>query len=70
MIIINNDDKHKVVILIEDIGVDLVSVNVVIDGEEVDPSQDFSSEESPSIKILIPMRKNIVLKNNTFILSA
>ena len=59
MIIINNDDKHKVVILIEDIGVDLVSVNVVIDGEEVDPSQDFFSEESPSIKILIELLETI-----------
>ena len=59
MIIINNDDKHKVVILIEDIGVDLVSVNVVIDGEEVDPSQDFPSEESPSIKILIELLETI-----------
>ena len=59
MIIINNDDKHKVVILIEDIGVDLVSVNVVIDGEEVDPGQDFSSEESPSIKILIELLETI-----------
>ena len=59
VIIINNDDKHKVVILIEDIGVDLVSVNVVIDGEEVDPSQDFSSEESPSIKFLIELLETI-----------
>ena len=59
MIIINNDDKHKVVILIEDIGVDLVSVNVVIDGEEVDPSQDFSLEESPSIKIFIELLETI-----------
>ena len=59
VIIINNDDKHKVVILIEDIGVDLVSVNVVIDGEEVDPNQDFSSEESPSIKILIELLETI-----------
>ena len=59
VIIINNDDNHKVVILIEDIGVDLVSVNVVIDGEEVDPSQDFSSEESPSIKILIELLETI-----------
>ena len=59
VIIINNDDKHKVAILIEDIGVDLVSVNVVIDGEEVDFSQDFSSEESPSIKILIELLETI-----------
>ena len=59
VIIINNDDKHKVVILIEDIGVDLVSVNVVIDGEEIDPSQDFSSEESPSTKILIELLETI-----------
>ena len=59
VIIINNDDKHKIAILIEDIGVDLVSVNVVIDGEEVDPSQDFSSEESPSIKILIELLETI-----------
>ena len=59
VIIINNDDKHKIAILIEDIGVDLVSVNVVIDGEEVDFSQDFSSEESPSIKILIELLETI-----------
>ena len=59
VIIINNDDKHKIAILIEDIGVDLVSVNVVIDGEEVDLSQDFSSEESPSIKILIELLETI-----------
>ena len=59
VIIINNDDKHKVVILIEDIGIDLVSVNVVIDGEEVDLSQDFSLEESPSIKILIELLETI-----------
>ena len=61
VIIINNDEKHRAVIQLEDIGANVVSVNVYVDGEDVTLNPDciFSSEESPSIKILIELLETI-----------
>ena len=57
VIIINNDEKHRVVIQLEDIGANVVSVNVYVDGEDVTLSPDsmFNIEESPSMRILLEL---------------
>ena len=61
VIIINNDEKHRAVIQLEDIGANVVSVNVYVDGEDVTLNPDciFDIEESPSIKILIELLETI-----------
>ena len=57
VIIINNDEKHRAVIQLEDIGANVVSVNVYVDGEDVTLNPDciFDIEESPSMKILLEL---------------
>ena len=57
VIIINNDEKHRVVIQLEDIGANVVSVNIYVDGEDVTLCPDciFDIEESPSMKILLEL---------------